>query len=303
MSSAAELDQRKVVEDHYRLLSVSVCLRAMEEEFVRAIRWHLSPFRVRKTDPDAALIEVHERNALEWADLDFPGPLKDYAPRYTYARDRIPQRNTSLVGALQYALWDIHALVPSRSRDYLFIHAGAVARDGQALLLPGSMDAGKSTLTAALLKAQFEYLSDEFGVIHLRTASAYPFEKHITLDEEALRLLPEVADRLHDRQGLSASLPQRYVRPQDLDVTVAEPGPVRWIVFLNADREGPARLAPLTRAEALRNLIAHSFNLEPNTGRGIRLLSRVVTGADTYLMKGGTPAERAGLLSEAISAL
>jgi hypothetical protein len=47
----------------------------------------------------------------------------------------------------------------------LFVHAGAVAVDGRALLLPGASGAGKTTLVGALLRAGASYLSDDYAVI------------------------------------------------------------------------------------------------------------------------------------------
>ena len=45
----------------------------------------------------------------------------------------------------------------------LLLHAGAVERDGFALLLPALPGSGKSTLTAALSQRGWRLLSDEFG--------------------------------------------------------------------------------------------------------------------------------------------
>lgn len=47
----------------------------------------------------------------------------------------------------------------------LFVHAGAVAVDGRALLLPGVSGAGKTTLVGALLRAGASYLSDDYAVL------------------------------------------------------------------------------------------------------------------------------------------
>jgi len=47
----------------------------------------------------------------------------------------------------------------------VFVHAGAVEWKGRAILLPGKSLAGKSTLTAALVRAGARYLSDEFAVL------------------------------------------------------------------------------------------------------------------------------------------
>jgi hypothetical protein len=45
------------------------------------------------------------------------------------------------------------------------VHAGVVAWNGRALMLPGASHSGKSTLVAALVVAGAEYYSDEYAVI------------------------------------------------------------------------------------------------------------------------------------------
>lgn len=49
--------------------------------------------------------------------------------------------------------------------ERVFVHAGSVALNGRALLLPGRSHAGKTTLTEALLRAGASYLSDEYAVL------------------------------------------------------------------------------------------------------------------------------------------
>ena len=49
-------------------------------------------------------------------------------------------------------------LAAARARDVLFVHAGVVAWNGQAIVMPGSSLAGKTTLVQACLKAGATYL-------------------------------------------------------------------------------------------------------------------------------------------------
>src|SRR6185503_1071009 len=47
----------------------------------------------------------------------------------------------------------------------IFVHAGVVAWNGTAILIPGSSFSGKSTMVAELLRAGATYYSDEYAVI------------------------------------------------------------------------------------------------------------------------------------------
>jgi hypothetical protein len=169
------------------------------------------------------------------------------------------------------------------------------------MLLPAEMDAGKSSLTVALLQRGARYLSDELAAIDPVTAKAYPFPKRIWLDESGLRLFPDLAERLEDRTGLSAGLSQRYLRPEDLGSGIGDPTPVRWLIFPTADWDGPPRLTPIARAAAVQRMAERGLNLYRYAERGLALLGRVAAVSDAYRLTGGTPAQRADLLLERFS--
>jgi len=65
--------------------------------------------------------------------------------------------------ALPLLEWGGNWLIARRMHDLLLLHAGAVEKDGRALLLPALPGSGKSTLTAALSLRGWRLLSDEFG--------------------------------------------------------------------------------------------------------------------------------------------
>ena len=62
---------------------------------------------------------------------------------------------------------------------HVFVHAGAVALDGVALVFPGGPLIGKSTLAAALVRAGATYLSDEFAVLD-PGGTVLPYPRRIT---------------------------------------------------------------------------------------------------------------------------
>ena len=51
------------------------------------------------------------------------------------------------------------------ARDFLFVHAGVVQWKGQAVVVPGRTETGKSSLVLALVHAGAEYFSDEYAVL------------------------------------------------------------------------------------------------------------------------------------------
>jgi hypothetical protein len=274
------------------LLSCSFTVRSVDERFAAALRWHLAPFLRSAGDQLANMVDVY---------VEEEAPIPDDPPLSLFEGGILQFKHPRVDKLLQHAIWSLHAAVPNRSRDFVFLHAGAVVRGGDALLLPGAMDVGKSTLVVALLERGSAYLSDELGAIDPITGRLYPFPKLISLDDDALRHLDGLEGRLVDRRDTGIALPQRYVRPNDVGSQVADPTRARWIVFLSAERSGPPRLESIARAEAVERMAANCFNLFRYRERGVVLLSRIAQDVEAFELRGGTPRERAELLTERLT--
>jgi hypothetical protein len=59
----------------------------------------------------------------------------------------------------------IRAAIAGGDSQWVFIHAGVVEHDGQAILIPGKSFAGKTTLVRALIENGARYFSDEYAVL------------------------------------------------------------------------------------------------------------------------------------------
>jgi hypothetical protein len=70
--------------------------------------------------------------------------------------------------------------VTTRAPDFVFIHAGAVAWRGRAILVPAESQGGKSTLVAELVRAGAEYMSDEYGALDAQ-GRIHPYPKPLNL--------------------------------------------------------------------------------------------------------------------------
>lgn len=63
-----------------------------------------------------------------------------------------------------------------RSRpDLLWMHAGAVERDGGALLLSGKSGQGKSTMATYLVDHGWRYMTDDVAPVRMETDAVIPF--------------------------------------------------------------------------------------------------------------------------------
>ncbi len=73
--------------------------------------------------------------------------------------------------------------VVERLPDLVAVHAGAVALDGRALLLPGRTQTGKTRLVTALLEQGATYLSDEFALLD-EDGRVHPYPRLLALRED-----------------------------------------------------------------------------------------------------------------------
>jgi hypothetical protein len=279
--------------DNFRLLSMPVRVRSTDARFAELLRWHLAPFRRPLPDDRSWGIEVYS------ADEDQSGE----ETIFRYVRNQVVMLKAPLPGVLHYAVSDLQSLVGVSVGDFLLLHAGAVNRNREGMLLPAPRNAGKSTLTLALLDRGFGYLSDEYGAIDPVTYRAYPFPKRISVGDMSLRFFPGIEAKLEDvREGQARDLGERYVRPEDLASAVGAPARVRWLVFPGHDRSGSPRLDAISKAEAVERMVRNSVNLGRYRDRGVVLLTRLAQEAEAFVLDGGDPIQRAELLTARIEA-
>ena len=74
----------------------------------------------------------------------------------------------------------IEAYIALDATSYIFIHAGAVAASGRAIVIPGSSFSGKTTLVRALVDAGATYYSDEFAVLD-EAGCVVPYSRRLSI--------------------------------------------------------------------------------------------------------------------------
>jgi hypothetical protein len=150
-------------------------------------------------------------------------------------------------------------LAVSRTRGLCVVHAGALRRNGGALLLPGEAGSGKSTLSAGLVAQGFEMMCDDTTLL----ADAPPLVRCIptgicikrgAYDVLAphypkLRSLPEW--RRPDGRHARYLAPDEGLRWAEPDATVR----ARWIVFPRYHPDQDTTLLPLPRHQAMARLL------------------------------------------------
>jgi hypothetical protein len=75
---------------------------------------------------------------------------------------------------------ELRRYVASSAPDRVFVHAGAVAYRGRAIVIPGQTFSGKTTLVAALARAGAVYYSDEYAVLDER-GLVHPYARPLSI--------------------------------------------------------------------------------------------------------------------------
>lgn len=71
---------------------------------------------------------------------------------------------------------DVDSFIAATSTTRLFVHAGVIGWNGNAIVIPGRSFTGKTTLVAEFLRAGATYYSDEFAVFD-RNGYVHPFSR------------------------------------------------------------------------------------------------------------------------------
>ena len=172
------------------------------------------------------------------------------------------------------------------SRGGLLFHAGGLEWQQHGLLLPGTMGAGKTTLTARLLGRGFNYLSDEMVFIPQTSETMDALPRPLNLKHPARPVLKAQLDytACHPTQIYSASttdlVPPGLFNPR----TRFSAPPLRLIVFPCYQPEGRFDLQPLTKAQAGLELMKCLINARNLPGHGFAEISRLVKIAPAYKM-------------------
>lgn len=202
--------------------------------------------------------------------------------------DDQPMGETATAGGLVHSLlWDVHKQAVASARGALALHAGAVAWRGAGVVLPGTTGSGKTTLVTGLIRAGFDYLSDEAALIEPQSGWLFPFPKSLTLRPESLRLLPELTEKLAPELAWNTRL--RYHLSADAVRANVLGGPcmVRYVIMPTYTPGSQIRLVPISRAATLINLSKNTFNLNLFGRVGVAVLADVVRGAECFQMQVG----------------
>ncbi len=219
--------------------------------------------------------------------------MKHDGPGYFTALDgSVVVRTSAPTVAFAHLLFEANQQAIEQSSELIRIHSAAVAVGDRAVILPGPMGAGKSTLAAGLTYRGLGYITDEVVAIDQRSGLVRTYPKPISLGAApdpigSIEWAPSPGAGLF--LGACGVKPARaFGHVDDRD------HPVGLVVLPQFVPGASTELVQLPHSEALAAVAAHTFHLDrPGT---LASLARVLAAVPCYHLVSGS-------LSDAVAAV
>ena len=186
----------------------------------------------------------------------------------TYFDGQCTARPTSPAKSIEETLRDLNLLATTRTGGSVLLHAGAVEFDGRVVVVTGESGRGKSTLTAALVRAGGAYLTDELVIIDPEDLRVRPYPKPLDLGRSSLELLELPLD-----DGMVVD--KRHVPTIELG-DVSSGGRVAAIILLDDEDSVAETLEPIV---ALTELLPNVFGATHEMESSMEALAHLCTSA------------------------
>lgn len=212
----------------------------------------------------------------------------DYYAEVWFGTERVTS-SVERSGTLTMLLWDINRRIALASADrWLVLHGAAAASGGAAVALCAPTESGKSTLVTALVRAGFDYLTDEFLAINPDDLRVHPVPKAIALDPGSWPLFPELAPALEPAAAAYAMCQwQVLVQGWRPDQVISAPVPLRHLVLPRYVPGAGTRLLPLSRADALIACAGQTFGWPRHPERYLTILGNLIRGVCCHRLEFG----------------
>jgi hypothetical protein len=182
--------------------------------------------------------------------------------------------------AVEVIAFQLQHYVALHAPDTIFVHAGVVAHEDRAIVIPGVSFSGKTTLVAELVRAGATYYSDEYAVLD-EQGFVHPYARPLSIRA------PDFTMADHDVETLGGSAGETPVRIGLAIVAHYQPG-ARW---------EPRRLSP---GESVLALLA---NTVPAQERPAQALSAIKHAIDGAIVLEGERGEATDIVEQVVSML
>jgi hypothetical protein len=184
--------------------------------------------------------------------------------------------------AIEMLLWHLNAATVERAAPLVVLHAGGVVINGRGVIISGSTGSGKSTLTAALVRAGAGYLTDEALAIDPQNGVLHPYPKALTIQRGSWRLLGDLRPPPSELSPRAWHVAPADIRPD----AIAGPTPASLALFPTYEGSAPARwgasMQKIAGAEALIELLQQSFEQSAAVVPTLQVIARTLESCTCF---------------------
>ncbi len=186
----------------------------------------------------------------------------------------------------EYLLGEASFHLADKSQGGLLLHAGALAWHEHGILIPGSIGAGKTTLTAWLMARGLDYLTDEMVFVPDASDVVHPFVRPLNLKPGSRIALQTIFDFESFTALIHHSPSADLVSPLALRSTNRLSAPrVRLMLFPQYAPEVAFEIQPLSKAQAGFALMQSLLNARNLPDHGLPHIARLAQAAPAYRLR------------------
>ena len=169
---------------------------------------------------------------------------------------------------------DLMVHVANYAPELVFVHAGVVAWQGRALILPGPSFAGKTTLVAALVRAGAAYYSDEYAVVDA-DGRVHPYARNLQMRQPGET----------EQTGVSVG--------ELGGVTDNVPLAAGYVVFCEYAADAQWQPEAVSAGMAVLEMLRHTIPVQRTPGRVMAALTAMIAGVPALRSQRGEADEAA----------
>lgn len=187
------------------------------------------------------------------ADLEFKFAIDKNNYFFCYENGKLRAEPASYIGNLNFYESYLRIKIAEYAPNDVFVHAGVVAWNDLAIVIPGSSYSGKSTLVVELVKLGAEYFSDEYAIFD-REGFVHPFPRPLQIRKEGRYDQTQVS--VEELGGVAAD--------QKL--------PVGLIVITKYEPDSVWKPETISTGEAVVEMVPHTIAIRKNTNFSLNVL-------------------------------
>ena len=202
-----------------------------------------------------------------------------------YYNDNLLYSNKSLSESLLFLEWFINSLFLKKLDHFFHIHAGAVSINDIGIIFPATNEVGKSTFTLYLTQREFNYYSDEIGLIDLKMNKVFPYPKSISLIKKEYDKVSRQCDN-NDKNRFKTirNSKKTFYHPELREKDLVNGAPLKYIFFLKREKEMKKPLTECSKGEGLIELIKNSFNPLTHGEQSFNQLMNLIGNLKTFFL-------------------